>query len=125
MAHILVIDDDDSVRNVTAALLRDGSHHVTEARSGGEAIALRSTHRPDLVITDLDMPVQNGAETIRLLRSQTPELPIIAMSGAPDSDLFRRAVELIGTNRTLTKPFRRNRLLALVDETIAATRCVA
>ena len=122
MAHILVIDDDDGVRNVTVALLRDGAHEVTEARSGGEALKLQSIHRADLVITDLNMPVQNGTETIRILRRDAPDLPIIAVSGAPDSDLFNLAVELIGPERTLAKPFRRHRLLELVNEAISVSR---
>lgn len=122
MAHILVIDDDDGVRKVTVALLRDDSHQVTEARSGGEALALNSLHHPDLVITDLNMPEQNGTETIRILRRASPGLPIIAISGAPESDLFYTAGELVGRNRTLAKPFRRHRLLELVNEAIAPVR---
>ena len=117
--HILVIDDDDGVRNVTATLLRDGAHEVTEAKSGREALALQSKRHADLVITDLNMPEQNGAETIRILRRESPGLPIIAISGAPESDLFEIASRLLGSNRTLAKPFRRHRLLELVNEAMS------
>lgn len=122
MAHILIIDDDDAVRNMTATLLRDGAHEVMEAKNGLEALALQATHHADLVITDLNMPVQDGAETIRILRRATPGLPIIAVSGAPDSDLFEDAARLVGLNRTLAKPFRRHRLLEIVNEAISPVR---
>ncbi len=122
MAHILVIDDDDGVRKVTVALLREDAHKVTEARNGLEALALQALHRADLVITDLNMPRQNGTETIRILRRESPELPIIAVSGAPDSDLFHAAAELVGRNRTLAKPFRRHSLLELVNAAISPVR---
>ena len=65
------------------------------------------------------MKIIDGTTNAITMRARDP---IIAISGAPDSDLFYTATELVGKNRTLAKPFRRHRLLELVNEAIAPIR---
>ena len=105
MARILTIDDDDAVRSIVAhALTRDG-HSVIQAADGVEGAARLHSHTFDLVITDLIMPNREGIETIIELHRDFPTLPIIAMSGAAESNSNLRMAQLLGARSTLQKPF--------------------
>ena len=69
MADILVIDDDDDLRDTLRAMLEGAGHTVYEARNGLEGVACCQTHSIALVMTDLLMPDQEGIETIQQLRA--------------------------------------------------------
>jgi CheY-like chemotaxis protein len=88
---ILVVEDDQNLRLTLTELLRMEGFTVVTARDGDEGYMQAMTHQPDLVITDLNMPVLNGMELARLLRRQRGKIagiPIIALSGnIPDYDL--------------------------------------
>lgn len=79
---ILVVDDDKLIRESLAAMLRNQGHVVVEAADGQEGIKVAEKERPDLVITDIRMPVLDGSEMIKQLRSQDygSHLPIIVLS---------------------------------------------
>jgi PAS domain S-box-containing protein len=98
---ILLVDDDDLVRNGAAEMLRDLGHTVTEAPGGLEALARVEGGLPfDLLITDYKMPRMNGAELARKVRVLRPNTPILLITGYTggheDAPEFTR----------LTKPFR-------------------
>jgi PAS domain S-box-containing protein len=79
---ILAVDDDALVLMNTAALLEDLGHHVLEAASGDEALALFAQNQDiDLVITDQAMPNMTGAELVRQIHLSQPDMPIIIASG--------------------------------------------
>lgn len=119
MAIILLIDDDDLLRGMLAKTLELEGHTVFQADNGQAGIDLFHSQRPDLVITDLVMPVQEGVETIMRLRQLSPRLPIIAMSGGvPNSKLYLTIAAKIGAHRILPKPFTPQRLLEAVNETL-------
>ena len=82
MARILVIDDDNEVREMICTLLARQGHEVTQAADGQAGIHSYRNHPVDLIITDLFMPVKEGLETIVDLRREFPNLRIIAISGA-------------------------------------------
>src|SRR5689334_16912515 len=69
MATILIVDDQQTNREVLAALLGYGGHQVVEASDGAEALESTRAHHPDLVITDILMPVMDGYEFVRQLRT--------------------------------------------------------
>ena len=79
----LVIDDSDDTREMYAVALRLEGLTVEEARDGQEALHKAGELLPDIIITDLSMPVMDGWETIRRLRAdeRTQRIPIIACSG--------------------------------------------
>src|ERR1044072_8376631 len=81
MARILVADDDDMVRKTIRRMLELAGHEVTEAQDGVQCERIAATAKPDIVITDIVMPEQEGIETIRRLRRAHPELNIMAISG--------------------------------------------
>jgi len=79
--HILVIDDEPVVRESLAVYLSDSGFKVDTARSGDEGLALfRNTH-PDLVICDLRMPLVDGLDVLKSINSESPETPVIVVSG--------------------------------------------
>ncbi len=80
---VLLVDDQESVRNVTEAMLERMGFSVLTARNGGEAVAGFSEHRDRIrcVISDLTMPGMDGWETLRALRAMRPDLPAILASG--------------------------------------------
>jgi CheY-like chemotaxis protein len=84
-ATILLVDDDNEVREVTRAMLHELGHVVLEAGSGGAALDI--LHREagiDLLIVDFAMPGMNGAEVARLAHAQRPALPILFVTGFAD-----------------------------------------
>jgi len=84
-ASILLVDDDDIVRDVTRAILEASGYEVTEAPDGARALALVEERDFDLVLADLVMPVMPGPELARRLRPLRPDLPILFMSGYSNS----------------------------------------
>ncbi len=118
MARILVIDDEELVRFSIRKTLEGDNHNVTEASNGDEGLGLQSKQPFDIVITDLIMPVKEGIETIQQLRSDFPDLSIIAISGGgrtKGAD-FLHAAEALGASSILKKPFSNSELLLCVDE---------
>jgi CheY-like chemotaxis protein len=89
---VLVIDDSDDTREAYAlALLLEG-FDVVEARNGQEGIEKAVSRQPDIIITDLSMPIMDGWETISRLRADelTRHIPIIVCSGHRRADLIHR-----------------------------------
>ena len=123
MAKILLIDDDELLRQVLAKALAHAGHEVVEAADGAQGQELARVSGANLVITDLIMPGQEGVETIIALRREQPDLPIIAMSGgAAHTKLYLDIAGKIGAQRVLAKPFTPAVLLQAVNEVLAAKK---
>src|SRR5438477_953392 len=106
MARILVIDDEQPIRELLRHVLEKEGHEVVEAQDGKDALRLAEQSPPDLVITDIMMPEQDGLEVIRALRRESPDLKMLAISGG--GLLRSRALHvanLLGAFDTLQKPF--------------------
>jgi CheY-like chemotaxis protein len=112
VATILIVDDERPIRELLADILRAEGHEALLAAHGREALARVGQARPDLVLTDLMMPVMGGAELCRRLRAgeKTREIPIVVMS-----TLSAWPADRYGADASLDKPFDLDRLLALVD----------
>jgi two-component system chemotaxis response regulator CheY len=81
MTKILVIDDDAIVRMTVEHILRDAGYEVLTAENGLRGMAVFCSQQPDLVITDILMPEQEGIQTIAEMRKAKPDAKIIAISG--------------------------------------------
>ncbi len=84
MSTILVVDDEKPLRELLAMALEEAGHRVVQAFHGRQALDLASRERPDLVISDIMMPLMNGVELARALKANasTSSVPIILMSAA-------------------------------------------
>ncbi|HET9695787.1 MAG TPA: response regulator [Terriglobales bacterium] len=82
---VLVVDDEQSVRESTALLLRASGYDVNTAEHGFDAILQLRRTTPDLIISDLNMPQMSGFEFLSVVRRRFPEIPVIAISGAYES----------------------------------------
>jgi len=102
--RILVVDDDDTVRELAKEMLEEMGHEVAEAASGRSALeALKEGGHFDLLLIDFAMPLMNGSECATEARKLYPDLSILFMTGYADSDALKQWLEL-GV-RTLNKPF--------------------
>ncbi|MFP5384288.1 MAG: PAS domain-containing protein [Gammaproteobacteria bacterium] len=97
--HLLVVDDEETLRFVAAELLRRKGARVTEAASGSHAITIvESAGRPfDAAVLDITMPGLDGGETFQLLRALQPGIPVLFASGYDAPDVLVRVGETRGT----------------------------
>ena len=120
MAHILLIEDDDTLREAVSQNLARAGHTVIEAADGDQGLALFRTNQVDLVLTDLVMPGKEGIQTIIEIRREQPELPIVAMSGGlPRSGTYLGIAGKLGARYVLAKPFTPQELLAAINQSLA------
>ena len=82
--HILIIDDEASLRQTLARILQRAGFEVTTTVSGSEALKLLSQHTFDLVYLDIRMPDVNGLEVLKIIHTKFPELPVILFTAQPD-----------------------------------------
>ncbi len=114
-ASILLVDDDNAVREVTAATLRELGYQVIEAGSGGAALELLDQH-PDihLMLIDFTMPGMSGDEVFRRVRIKRPALPVLFITGFAD----RAAIAGIGESRIISKPFLNDELTEKMQQAL-------
>jgi CheY-like chemotaxis protein len=114
MATILVVDDEPVIRDLVAAIVRSAGHRAMTAVNGLEGVAVFRSHAAhiDLVITDMTMPVLNGAEAVAGIRETRADVPVICMSGYT-------AAEIPADVLFLPKPFTPADLLSRVAEALA------
>ena len=111
--HILIIDDEASLRQTMARILQRAGYEVTTAADGNEGIALISEHPFDLVYSDIRMPDMNGLEFLKIVHEKYPDLPVILFTAQPD---LTSAVEAVRSGATdyLLKPLKPQ---AVIDRT--------
>jgi DNA-binding response OmpR family regulator len=118
---VLVIDDDEAVRSSLEMLLEAYGYEVVLARDGRQGLAAFRANEPDAVLVDLMMPVQDGIETIALIRREWPKAFIIAMSGGAgigNWDGLKVALE-VGADHAVEKPFEADELLEILRAAVA------
>ncbi len=121
MATILVIDDEQSIRDLLKEVLEKAGHQVIEAADGREGLALYQKQAVDLVIMDLLMPDTDGLEATLQLTREYLDAKIIAMTGAQGDHNFLDIAKLFGARRTFEKPFDVNKLVEAVKEELASS----
>lgn len=119
MALILAAEDDTATREIITRILRRAGHDVVAVADGESALRQIHDRQPDLVLTDVDMPLINGFLLCDEIRHD-PELrdtPVILATGVIDPD-DNRAAE-VGATAVLVKPFTSRELLAYVEAHLA------
>lgn len=108
MARILVVDDEQNIRNILCASLKKEEHEVYEASSGMDATSMLDERDFDLMITDLVMPEKSGIDLIMEIKEKQPDLTIIAISGGGGINGrfdYLPIAQLIGADNIIRKPF--------------------
>lgn len=117
MAKILLVEDDDLVRDMLTQVLKRASHDVISAANGEEATAFLKKNEPDLMITDIIMPKKSGITLISEVKGGHPNMEIIAISGGGrlDPTGYLDLSESLGASVSFEKPIDNSALLMAID----------
>ena len=123
MAQLLVIDDDELVRNTLASMLSSAGHTVATAVDGRAGTRAAATAAYDVILVDILMPEKEGIETIIELRRRQPAIKLVAISGGgrTDSVDFLDLAKQLGADAALRKPIAKKRLVETVDGLLNAS----
>ena len=116
MGKIIVIDDNVDMRNILKDALEDEGHEVHAADNGESGLALVAQHTPQVVITDIFMPVKEGVNVVRTIKSKYPGIKILVISGADRRDNYFETAKKFGADETLAKPFMIGDLIDMVKK---------
>ncbi len=114
---VLYVEDEPELREHVAYALRLHIDSVSTAANGKEALAIIRSNRPDVVISDIRMPVMDGLELAASLRKELPDLPLLFCTAFTDTDFLLKAIEL-GVSAYIPKPIDTERLLAAVRQAV-------
>jgi chemotaxis protein histidine kinase CheA/ActR/RegA family two-component response regulator len=115
LPSVLIVDDALSVRNSLLQMMQDAGFRAITARDGLDAVDLLSDFRPDLVLTDLEMPNMNGVELTAYIRGreELKSLPVIMITSR-SQEKHRRMADQAGVNNYFTKPYNESDLLQAI-----------
>ena len=117
-AKVLVIDDDEIVRNSISTTLRNAGYNVETAENGAKAIAKSETGFYNLALIDIRLPDMEGTELLKKLKETTPKMVKIILTGYPS---LQNAVDAVnkGADGYVIKPAKMNELLRMISEHLA------
>jgi putative nucleotidyltransferase with HDIG domain len=120
--RILVVDDEESIREIVASMLNGANYQCRQAPSGKEALArLDSGEEFDLMLTDLMMPEMDGSGLLERTKERYPDMPVVMVTAVHDIKVALDAIR-DGAYDYLTKPFEREQLLATVRRALENRR---
>ena len=116
MRTILLIEDNQDIRENMAEILEMSNYKVLTAPDGKEGVALAIEHKPDLVVCDIMMPVLDGYGVIHMLQKNgdTSNIPFIFLTAKAERAEIRKGMEL-GADDYITKPFNGTELLSAIE----------
>ncbi|HAT14068.1 MAG TPA: diguanylate cyclase [Microcoleaceae bacterium UBA11344] len=125
MLKILVIEDDELIRETLLQLLESHSYRVIVAQNGRVGVQMALSEIPDLILCDVQMPEQDGYEVLRTLRqnSLAATIPFIFLTAQGGKTDFRRGMEL-GADDYLTKPFTKAELLGAIASRLSKRQTI-
>ena len=116
MKRVLVVDDEDIMRESIVQILKLAEYDVDEAQNGLEALERLASFTPDLIVSDVDMPKLDGFGLLKELRKseRTSDIPFIFLTGQADRSSQREGM-LLGADDYITKPFEGDDLIKAVE----------
>jgi two-component system, OmpR family, response regulator MtrA len=121
MARILVVDDDDAIRQLLTDALEIEGYDVTAAADGRAAVQLVAVSRPDFVVLDVMMPHLDGYSVLREIRAQPGDpVPVLMLTAAADPDSATRAWS-DGVDYYMAKPFLADEVINVVNSVLRRT----
>jgi CheY-like chemotaxis protein len=121
MARLLVVDDEEHVRELIGEVLERAGHSVTQAPDGEQALESIADQPPDLVVCDIYMPGIDGLSFLKRVKSANPRARVIIMSGGGPGkslELSTTLAETYGADRVLLKPFPNETIVKAVQESL-------
>jgi len=118
---ILVIDDEEVMRNALTDILKIGNHRVQTAADGMKGLELLREERYDMVISDLSMPGISGLEVLKQVKKEKPGMPAILITGW-GLEMDPEEMTAAGIDQVIRKPFQLKEVLNLVAESIRRSR---
>lgn len=119
--HILIVDDSHDMLEVLRRHLSDFGHNTFQASNVMDAVDILKGSKPDLLITDLQMPGVNGMQLVKYASENFPDLPVLVITGYPSVENAVDAVKS-GAIEYLVKPFTKAELEAAVNKALLPTR---
>ena len=118
---ILAVDDEEIIRTLFKETLEELGHKIITAEGSQQGLELIKQRDFDLVFVDLKMPGMDGAELFRQIKTIKPRLPVIIITGYPDSDVMARALAH-GPFGVMNKPFSESDIITAVNTFLRFTR---
>ncbi len=119
--QILVVDDEERIRQSLNGVLKDEGYEVLEAKDGVQALKQVENDAPDLVLLDIWMPGMDGIETLERVKAQIPNLPVIMISGHANIELAVKATKL-GAYDFIEKPLSLEKVLLTVNHALVFSK---
>jgi len=120
-ARVLVVDDEEPIRDIMRRALRREGYRVTCAASGGDALECMQRETPDVVLLDLKLPGMSGPDVLKQIRMSYGDLPVIIVTGHPDGELMVQAM-VHSPLLLLHKPVSPTRVLQSVRMVLSGSR---
>lgn len=120
MTRILIVDDDNSIRDMLHNVLTDEGYATIQACNGRDGVELAAQLHPDLILMDIMMPVVDGATAIGQLR-ENPETRLIRVIAMSAGSVLHQRVDQLRADGVLAKPFDLDDLLANIEFQLRAT----
>ena len=117
--RVLVVDDEIHIVHVVAIKLRNNGYEVISADNGAEAFELACEEKPDIIVTDFQMPVMSGLELVEKLRQRddTKDIPVIMLT-ARSFAISKEQQEDLQISSCLSKPFSPKELLGNIEDVL-------
>ena len=119
--QILVVDDEERIRQSLNGVLKDEGYEVMEVKDGAQALKQIEVEPPDLILLDIWMPGMDGMETLERIKKQIPNLPVIMISGHANIELAVKATKL-GAYDFIEKPLSLEKVLLAVNNALVFSR---
>jgi CheY-like chemotaxis protein len=119
--HVLLVEDDEEVRELLIDVLNSHGLRVTPVGSAEEALLVEAQHQFDLLLTDIGLPGATGPELAREVRRRSPRLPVLFISGQ-SGDIFEEDAQLDSPRGFLQKPFSSRALVSSLHELLKPQR---
>ncbi len=114
---ILIVDDEELMRNMLGEMLNEKADKVTVVESGSQALKILSRSIFDIVITDVKMPDMNGFQLLEYIKLIDPLVPVIMITGYDDVYDMREALEK-GAEEYVVKPFKKDEIEVFIDRAV-------
>jgi len=129
MKKILIVDDEEDIRDALQMILRAEGYDIKLAEDGNQALQIQREFAADLLITDIIMPDRDGISLIKMMHNDFPQTKIIAISGGGDpvgyqpdaitTTVYLSTAKMEGADQVMSKPFERNDIIQAVKRLLS------